>query len=77
MSRTRVHTREEPVAERKDQIAYDLNHHEQLRAAGVHVDPSALPRSWRSSPRCPTTRPSLSTTTRRDSMRYAAASSTQ
>ncbi|MFC4083090.1 hypothetical protein [Amycolatopsis samaneae] len=35
-------TRVEPVAERRDQIAYDLRHHDGLRAAGIHVDPLAL-----------------------------------
>lgn len=37
-----THTREEPVAERKDQIAYDLRHRDELRAAGVHLDPASL-----------------------------------
>jgi hypothetical protein len=32
------HTRTESVAERKDQIAYDLAHDRQLRSAGVRVD---------------------------------------
>ncbi|WP_216213895.1 amidohydrolase family protein [Amycolatopsis aidingensis] len=36
------HTRTETVAERRDQIAYDLRHEPGLRAAGVWVDPSAL-----------------------------------
>ncbi|WP_059008791.1 amidohydrolase family protein [Streptomyces specialis] len=37
-----THTREESVAERRDQIAYDLRHGEALRAHGVPVDPPAL-----------------------------------
>ncbi|MFD9961055.1 hypothetical protein [Amycolatopsis sp. NPDC058986] len=37
-----AHTRSEPVAERRDQIAYDLRHHDGLRAVGVHVDPASL-----------------------------------
>jgi hypothetical protein len=37
-----AHTRTEPVAERRDQIAYDLAHEPGLRAAGVPVDPAAL-----------------------------------
>ncbi|MFI0468474.1 hypothetical protein ACH347_30700 [Saccharopolyspora sp. 5N102] len=36
------HTRTESVAERRDQIAYDLRHRDGLRAAGVPVDPVAL-----------------------------------
>jgi adenosine deaminase len=36
------HTRTEPVAERRDQIDYDLSHLDGLRAAGVAVDPAAL-----------------------------------
>jgi hypothetical protein len=36
------HTRTEPAAERRDQIAYDLGHREGLRAAGVPIDPAAL-----------------------------------
>lgn len=36
------HTRSEPVAERRDQIAYDLEHGDGLRAVGVAVDPAAL-----------------------------------
>jgi len=34
--------RREPVSERRDQIAYDLRHADELRAAGVPVDPDAL-----------------------------------
>lgn len=37
-----VHTRTESVAERKDQIAYDLAHREGLRNFGVNVDPAVL-----------------------------------
>ncbi|MGP3971634.1 hypothetical protein [Streptomyces sp. 6N223] len=37
-----VHQREEPAAERRDQIAYDLAHAAGLRAAGVLVDEAAL-----------------------------------
>lgn len=37
-----VHTRTESVAERKDQIAYDLAHRDGLRSLGVAVDPAAL-----------------------------------
>ena len=36
------HTRTESVAERRDQIAYDLAHHDGLLAAGVPVDREAL-----------------------------------
>ncbi len=36
------HTRTEPVAERRDQIAYDLTHFDGLLAAGVRVDHRAL-----------------------------------
>jgi hypothetical protein len=36
------HTRTESVAERRDQISYDLAHEPGLRAAGVPVDPAAL-----------------------------------
>jgi adenosine deaminase len=36
------HTRTEPVAERRDQIAHDLTHADDLRAAGVTVDHEAL-----------------------------------
>ncbi len=36
------HVRTETVAERRDQIAYDLNHCGGLGAAGVDVDPDAL-----------------------------------
>lgn len=36
------HTRQETVAERLDQIAYDLDHCEGLRSAGVAVDRAAL-----------------------------------
>jgi adenosine deaminase len=36
------HERGESVAERLDQIAYDLAHAEGLRARGVHVDENAL-----------------------------------
>jgi adenosine deaminase len=36
------HIRTESVAERRDQIAYDLAHADGLRAAGVTVDPAAL-----------------------------------
>jgi hypothetical protein len=36
------HVRTESVAERRDQIGYDLRHHAELRAAGVLVQPSAL-----------------------------------
>ena len=39
-----AHTREEAVAERLDQIDYDLEHHDVLGAAGVHVDRAALSR---------------------------------
>jgi hypothetical protein len=39
-----AHVREESVGERRDQIAYDLTHHEALGRAGVHVDRSALAR---------------------------------
>jgi adenosine deaminase len=37
-----VHTRTESVAERRDQIAYDLRHAEGLRAFGVDVDVAGL-----------------------------------
>lgn len=37
-----AHTRAEPVAERRDQIDYDLAHADGLRAAGVPVDAAAL-----------------------------------
>ncbi|HEY7592001.1 MAG TPA: hypothetical protein VH969_02500 [Actinophytocola sp.] len=37
-----THTRTEPVAERRDQIAYDLAHAGGLRAAGVTVDEAVL-----------------------------------
>ena len=37
-----AHTREEPVIERRDQIAYDLRHCAGLRAQGVTVEPMAL-----------------------------------
>lgn len=37
-----VHTRVESVAERRDQIAYDLRHAEGLRAFGVDVDVAGL-----------------------------------
>lgn len=37
-----AHTREESIAERKDQITYDLRHHDGLRAAGIHLDPLSL-----------------------------------
>ncbi|MFC3999379.1 hypothetical protein ACFOVU_25940 [Nocardiopsis sediminis] len=37
-----AHTRTEPVAERRDQIAYDLRHADGLRAEGVRVDPPSL-----------------------------------
>ncbi|MEQ7007995.1 hypothetical protein ABN028_17620 [Actinopolymorpha sp. B17G11] len=37
-----AHSREEPVSERRDQIAYDLHHCAGLRAAGVAVDSVAL-----------------------------------
>lgn len=37
-----VHARTESVAERRDQIAYDLRHRDGLDAVGVHVDVSAL-----------------------------------
>ena len=36
------HTRAESVAERRDQIGYDLHHCAGLRAAGVAIDPTAL-----------------------------------
>jgi hypothetical protein len=39
-----LHARSEPVAERRDQIAYDLAHASRLRAAGVEVDPGTLRR---------------------------------
>ena len=39
-----AHERAEPVAERLDQIAYDLEHAEGLRARGVRVDENALGR---------------------------------
>jgi adenosine deaminase len=37
-----AHTRTEPVAERRDQLAYDLAHADGLRAAGVPVDAAAV-----------------------------------
>jgi len=37
-----THRRREAVAERLDQIAYDIKHAEGLRAAGVAIDPAAL-----------------------------------
>jgi adenosine deaminase len=45
-----VHQREEPVAERRDQIAYDLAHAAGLRAAGVAVDEAALREERRALP---------------------------
>jgi adenosine deaminase len=37
-----VHSRAEPVSERRDQLAYDLVHQSGLRAAGVQVDAAAI-----------------------------------
>lgn len=37
-----AHTRVESVAERRDQIAYDLRHRDELRSVGVDIDTNAL-----------------------------------